>query len=39
MQLNIAPATPILWVLRETLGLTGTKSGCGAAHHRLSTVP
>jgi len=25
------PATPILWVLRDTLGLTGTKFGCGAS--------
>ena len=24
-----APATPLLWVLRDTLGLTGTKYGCG----------
>jgi isoquinoline 1-oxidoreductase subunit alpha len=25
------PETPILWVLRDTLGLTGTKFGCGAS--------
>ncbi|MBY2917356.1 MULTISPECIES: (2Fe-2S)-binding protein [Rhizobium] len=25
------PETPILWVLRDTLGMTGTKFGCGAA--------
>src|SRR5215813_15304055 len=24
------PATPLLWVIREELGLTGTKFGCGA---------
>ena len=24
------PDTPLLWVLRDTLGLTGTKFGCGA---------
>ncbi len=24
-----APGTPLLWVLRDTLGLTGTKYGCG----------
>jgi isoquinoline 1-oxidoreductase alpha subunit len=24
------PATPLLWALRDTLGLTGTKFGCGA---------
>ena len=28
--LDLDPATPLLWVLRETLGLTGTKYGCGA---------
>jgi isoquinoline 1-oxidoreductase subunit alpha len=26
---SVAPATPLLWVLRDTLGLTGTKYGCG----------
>src|SRR5258708_37367655 len=25
------PATPLLWVLRDSLGLTGTKFGCGMA--------
>jgi hypothetical protein len=25
------PATPLLWALRDTLGMTGTKFGCGAA--------
>ena len=25
------PAMPLLWVLRDTLGLTGTKFGCGMA--------
>lgn len=29
--LDVDPSTPILWVVRETLGLTGTKFGCGAA--------
>ena len=28
---DLDPATPLLWVLRDTLGLTGTKFGCGAA--------
>jgi isoquinoline 1-oxidoreductase subunit alpha len=28
--LDVDPGTPLLWVLRETLGLTGTKYGCGA---------
>ena len=27
---DVDPATPLLWVLRDTLGLTGTKFGCGA---------
>ncbi len=27
--LEIDPDTPLLWVLRDTLGLTGTKYGCG----------
>ena len=26
---DVAPETPLLWVLRDTLGLTGTKYGCG----------
>lgn len=29
--LQIEPDTPLLWVLREQLGLTGTKYGCGIA--------
>lgn len=28
---DAAPDTPLLWVLRDNLGLTGTKFGCGAA--------
>src|SRR5213082_1100240 len=32
------PATPLLWVLRETLGLTGTKYGCGMAQCGACTV-
>ena len=28
-QVNADPATPLLWVLRDILGLTGTKYGCG----------
>ncbi len=27
--LDVDPQTPLLWVLRDTLGLTGTKYGCG----------
>jgi len=29
--LQVDPAQPLLWVIRETLGLTGTKFGCGIA--------
>ncbi|HKB08489.1 MAG TPA: (2Fe-2S)-binding protein [Candidatus Polarisedimenticolia bacterium] len=32
------PATPILWVLRDSLGLTGTKFGCGASLCGACTV-
>ena len=28
---DVDPSTPILWTLRDTLGLTGTKFGCGMA--------
>ena len=29
--LEVEPETPLLWVLRDSLGLTGTKYGCGIA--------
>ena len=32
------PATPILWALRDTLGMTGTKFGCGIAACGACTV-
>jgi len=35
---DVDPATPLLWVLRETLALTGTKYGCGAAQCGVCTV-
>src|SRR4051812_10889976 len=35
---EISPDTPLLWVLRETLGLTGTKFGCGMALCGACTV-
>jgi isoquinoline 1-oxidoreductase subunit alpha len=31
VQLSATPDTPLLWALRDELGLTGTKFGCGAA--------
>jgi isoquinoline 1-oxidoreductase alpha subunit len=33
-----APDTPLLWVLRDSLGLTGTKYGCGIAQCGACTV-
>jgi isoquinoline 1-oxidoreductase alpha subunit len=32
---DVDPNTPLLWVLRETLGLTGTKYGLGSLRCRL----
>ena len=36
--LDIEPDTPLLWAIRETLGLTGTKFGCGIAACGACTV-
>ena len=36
--LDVEPSTPLLWVLRESLGLTGTKFGCGMALCGACTV-
>jgi isoquinoline 1-oxidoreductase alpha subunit len=36
--LDIDPSTPILWALRDDLGLTGTKFGCGASLCGACTV-
>ncbi|MCC6360116.1 MAG: (2Fe-2S)-binding protein [Phycisphaerales bacterium] len=35
---DLPPDTPILWALRETLGLTGTKYGCGMAQCGACTI-
>ena len=35
---DVEPDTPLLWVLRDTLGLTGTKGGCGIAACGACTV-
>jgi aerobic-type carbon monoxide dehydrogenase small subunit (CoxS/CutS family) len=37
-EVDVEPDTPLLWVLRDTLGLTGTKYGCGAALCGACTV-
>src|SRR5262252_10290331 len=37
-QVDVDPNTPLLWVLRDTIGLTGTKYGCGIAQCGACTV-
>ncbi|HXZ00735.1 MAG TPA: (2Fe-2S)-binding protein [Stellaceae bacterium] len=37
-QVDVDPETPLLWVLRDTLGLTGTKYGCGIGQCGACTV-
>ena len=35
---DVDPKTPLLWVLRDTLGMTGTKYGCGVGQCSACTV-
>ncbi len=38
MTVDVEPDTPLLWVVRENLGLTGTKFGCGIAQCGACTM-
>jgi len=37
-EVDVDPSTPLLWVVREQIGLTGTKYGCGIAQCGACTV-
>ena len=37
-ELDVDPDTPLLWVIRDTLGLSGTRYGCGIAQCGACTV-
>jgi aerobic-type carbon monoxide dehydrogenase small subunit (CoxS/CutS family) len=37
-RVDVEPETPLLWVLRDTIGLTGTKYGCGIARCGACTI-
>ena len=37
-QVDVDPRTPLLWVIRDSIGLTGTKYGCGIAQCGACTV-
>jgi isoquinoline 1-oxidoreductase subunit alpha len=38
VDINVEPDTPLLWAIRENIGLTGTKYGCGIAQCGACTV-
>jgi len=38
VEVNVSPNTPLLWAIREQVGLTGTKYGCGIAQCGACTV-
>jgi len=38
VEVDVEPETPLLWALRDSLGLTGTKYGCGVALCGACTV-
>lgn len=38
LEVDVEPDTPLLWVLRDHLGMTGTKFGCGMAQCGACTV-
>lgn len=37
-EVDVSPETPLLWALRDVLGMTGTKFGCGIAQCGACTV-
>jgi isoquinoline 1-oxidoreductase subunit alpha len=37
-EVTVSPSTPLLWAIREQVGLTGTKYGCGVAQCGACTV-
>ena len=38
LEVTVDPSTPLLWAIREQVGLTGTKYGCGVAQCGACTV-
>jgi isoquinoline 1-oxidoreductase alpha subunit len=38
LEVNVNPSTPLLWAIREQVGLTGTKYGCGITQCGACTV-